>query len=163
MNALRKWIWLIWLPIAIWLFAPQFREQLGPQAAHPVYRIVALIAIAAMIPVWLAIRKRWRWADVALLTLAILPALVRAPLAALVMGAMLAAAFGIGTRVCLWLKLELPGPSLQFLLPVAIGLGIWIVILMAQAVVGRLDAALVSVAILLCAGATTTPIFRVIG
>src|SRR5579862_3977454 len=93
---IRTWIWLTWLPIAMWLFAPQFREQLGPQAAHPLYRIAALIAIAATIPVWLAIRKRWRCADVALMALAIVPALVRAPLAVAITFATLIAAFGLG-------------------------------------------------------------------
>ncbi len=163
MADLRAWIWLIWLPIAMWLFAPQFREQLGPDAAHPAYRIVALILVAAMIPAWLAIRKRRRWADVALMGLTIVPVLVRAPLAVALTAATLLAAYGLGDRMCRWLKLEWSSVSLQFVLPMAIGFGAWVLILMALAISGLLYASLVSIAILLLGGSAAMRLYRVIG
>jgi hypothetical protein len=160
---IRTWIWLIWLPIAMWLFAPQFREQLGPQAAHPAYRIAALVAVAAMIPVWLAIRKRSRWADAALLTLAIAPALVRAPIALAYTFVTLLAAFGLGDRICRWLKLELPNSSLQLLLPAALGFGAWILILIALSLADLLYATAVSILLLVCASSIATKVYRIAG
>ncbi len=120
---------------------------------------LALFAIVAAIPLWLAIRKRWRFADVALVAIvAIAPVLWRAPLATLFTAATLIAAFGVGDRLCRWLRIEPDG----IVLPFALGLGAWVLITTALAVAGLIYAPVVAIAIVLGAAIGVRPMCRVV-
>jgi hypothetical protein len=131
MNILRRWIWVAWLPVAIVLALPAFREQISRTGARPALVTVALTVIAASIPVWLMVRSRWPRVELPLLFfLAIAPPLWRHPVAVAITIGMLLAASGFGRSVLDWMKLSLKHRAAELMFAAGIGLAAWIVVLL---------------------------------
>jgi hypothetical protein len=146
MKRLRLWIWVAWLPVAIMLAMPAFRRELSGAGARPALVIIGLIAIAASIPAWLTVRRRWPGAELPLLCMvAIAPPLWRHPLAVAITAAMLIAALGFGRCAIDWMKLSSKNRAVEIVISSGIGLAAWMVALLALGLAHGLRAPVLAV------------------
>jgi len=148
-RALRLWIWVVWLPVAAALAMPAFLRETSRAGARPALVIGAVLAIAALIPVWLIVRRRWPRIELPLLLiLAIGPLLWRHPQAFLVTLAILTAALGFGRCAVDWLNLPSENHAAEIVISAGIGLAAWIVVLIALGLAHLLTAPVIALVLL---------------
>ncbi len=146
MKKLRLWIWVAWLPVAITLAMPAFRGELSGAGARPALVIAAMIAIAASIPVWLAVRKRWPRVELPLLGIvAIAPPVWRHPLAVAITAVVLMAALAFGRCAIDWLELKSDNRAEELVISAGIGLAAWMAVLLGLGLAHLLRAPVIAV------------------
>lgn len=149
MTKLRAWIWPLWLPVALLLYLRASWAQVGAQVGAQVFRSGAhagaeLALLAAGVPVWLALRRRWPRAELWLISAAlVVPPLWRHPVAFTVTAAVLAAALGFGRFAMERLNAIPKGRAAQIAIAAGVGFGAWMVVLMALGLSGTLRASAV--------------------
>jgi hypothetical protein len=158
----RKWIWLVWLPIAIALALRPLLGEIGAKGVHPVGRIVVLLAIAAAVPAWLKIREKWPRIELPLLAIAVIaPPLAREPRATLVTILIVLAACGFGRCACDWVKLRFETHSAEIAISAGIGFSAWILVLIALGLAGRITSLAIAVTLGIAVAAFRRGVLRI--
>jgi hypothetical protein len=135
---MRQWLWLAWLAAALWLAVPGFLfhvEILRTHSPGIVARFLPALIPCVLLALYAYCRLRrgglWRWEFVALAAGPALVVFLRSPAAALAAGAVVLAAYALGSWVLRLARLPVEGPLEEIPLSCAAGLGLLSLLLFA--------------------------------